>query len=214
MALAALLLLPFLHSPFTIDDPVYLYEAQHVLQDPLHPQSFDLVWSLGLHLRASQILPGGLAVPYLLVPTVLAGSAEWAGHLTQLILLLLALYSVALLALRLGLDQKQAAIAALLAASAPAVIGIAGTVMPDVAAMLFSSLGMERIVAWREERKWQQGLLATIWLTLAILTRAHTLALWPAALVFLLDGLEPKDVRSAGTGFRARFPPLIRAPGA
>ncbi len=49
---------PFLHAPFTIDDPIYLREAQHVLEDPLHPQAFNMVWSTDLNLRASKILPG------------------------------------------------------------------------------------------------------------------------------------------------------------
>src|SRR5277367_2847635 len=78
MVLAALLLLPFLNAPFTIDDPLYLREAQHVLTDPLHPQAFNVVWSMDVNLRASQILPGGIAVPYLLLPTALAGCPEWA----------------------------------------------------------------------------------------------------------------------------------------
>src|SRR5580692_5124726 len=106
IVLAALLLLPFLNTPFTIDDPIYLREAQHALVDPLHPQAFDLVWSADLNLRASEILPGGLAVPYLLLPTALAGSPEWAGHLTQLLLLVAAIFVVALTALRLDLDLR------------------------------------------------------------------------------------------------------------
>lgn len=48
MLLAALLVLPFLDTPFTIDDPIYLREAQHILVDPLHPQAFSMVWSTDL----------------------------------------------------------------------------------------------------------------------------------------------------------------------
>src|SRR5690349_10593158 len=88
MVVATMLLLPFLRTPFTIDDPLYLREAQHVLTDPLHPQSFSIVWSAYQNLRASQILPGGQAVPYLLAPVAWAGSSEWAGHLAQLVMLL------------------------------------------------------------------------------------------------------------------------------
>src|ERR1700744_6005949 len=68
MALAAVLLLPFLNTPFTIDDPIYLREAQHALEDPLHPQAFQIVWDFEVSRPASQILPGGLFVPYLLIP--------------------------------------------------------------------------------------------------------------------------------------------------
>jgi hypothetical protein len=201
MLLATLLLLPFLNTPFTIDDPIYLREAQHALVEPLHPQAFSMVWSTDLNLRASQILPGGVAAAYLLIPTALAGCQEWAGHLTQLILLLAALFAVALLALRLGMDHRQARWAALLTAACPAVLGMAGTVMPDVPAMLFATLGMERILAWGDEQKWHQALLAAIWLALAALTRTHTLLILAPALVLLLNRINP-----------IRFLPLLLAP--
>jgi hypothetical protein len=212
LAVAALVLLPFLNTPFTIDDPIYLSEARHVLSDPLHPQAFSMVWSTDLNLRVSQILPGGIAVPYLLVPAALTGCAEWAGHLTQLLLLLAAVYAIALAALRLGLDPRHARLAALLTATCPAVLGMAGTVMPDVAAMLFAALGMERIAAWRVGRRWQQAMLATLWLALATLTRTHTLLILPAAFVLLLDGITRDEIRASLHRFPARFLPLLLTP--
>jgi hypothetical protein len=212
MVLAAVLVAPFLNTPFTIDDPIYLREAQQVLTDPLHPQAFTMVWSSDLNLRASQILPGGVFVPYLLIPTALAGCKEWVGHVTQLILLLLAVWATALAALRLGLDERQARLAALLTAACPAVLGIAGTVMPDIPAMLLVILGMERIIAWREDRKWHQALLATCWLTLAALTRTHTIVILAAAFVLLLDGITAKEIRSSFLCFPARFLPIVATP--
>jgi hypothetical protein len=212
MVLAAVLLLPFLNTPFTIDDPLYLREAQHALVEPLHPQAFSMVWSTDLELRAGQILPGGVSVPYLLLPTALAGCAEWAGHLTQLLLLLAALYATALAALRLGLDRMQTRFVVILTATCPAVLGIAGTVMPDIPAMLFVVLGMERLIAWREDRHWSQATGATLWLTLAALTRAHTIVALPAAFVFLLDGIRAEEIRSSFRSFRARFLPLVLTP--
>jgi hypothetical protein len=212
MALAVLILAPFLSSPFTIDDPIYLREAQHALIDPLHPQAFSMVWSTDLNLRASQILPGGIAVPYLLIPAALAGCAEWAAHLTQLVLLLIAIYGTALLSLRLGLDSASARWAALLTATCPAVLGMAGTVMPDVAAMAFTVLGMERIVACRGDRRSTQALAASLWLALAALTRAHTILVLAPAFVLLLDGLEPDQIQSSFRNFPARFLPVILTP--
>src|SRR5437868_15366279 len=43
--LAALLLLPFLWKAFTIDDTLFLKQAQHLLVDPWHPTAFDTVWT-------------------------------------------------------------------------------------------------------------------------------------------------------------------------
>ncbi len=212
MILAALLLAPFLNNPFTIDDPLYMREAQHTLIDPLHPQAFNMVWSLDLNLRASTILPGGIAVPYLLIPAVLAGSTEWAAHLTQLVMLLGALYATTLAGLRLGMDRRQAGLTALLTGACPAVLGIAGTVMPDIPAMLFVILGMERMLAWRDERKWHQAVAATFWLTLAALTRIQTILILAPAFVLLLDGITVEGIRASFTRFPARFLPLVLTP--
>ena len=212
MLLAALLLLPFLNTPFTIDDPLYLREAGQILTDPLHPQAFDIVWSTDLNLRASQILPGGILAPYLLIPTALAGYAEWVGHLTQLLLLLAAIYATTCTALRLGLDRRQATMAALLTAACPAVLGMAGTVMPDIPAMLFTILGLERIIAWRDDQRWHQAFLAALWLTCAALTRTHTLLALAPASVFLLDGITPDEIRSSFKRFPARFLPVLLVP--
>jgi hypothetical protein len=212
MVIATLLLIPFLNTPFTIDDPIYLREAQQVLSDPLHPQAFNMVWSFDIDLRASQILPGGIFVPYLLIPTALTGCKEWAGHLTQLILLLAALLATALAALRLGLNREQARLCALLTAACPAVLGMAGTVMPDIPAMLLVILGVERVIAWRNERRWHQAFAATGWLTLAVLTRTHTIVILAAVFVFLLDGISAEEFRASFRRFPARFLPIVLTP--
>ncbi len=212
MVLAAILLAPFLGTPFTIDDPIYLREAQHVLEDPLHPQEFNIVWDLEVSRPVSQIVPGGMFAPYVLLPTALSGSKEWVGHLTELILLLAALLVTALAGLRLGLDRRQARLAALLTAACPAVLGMAGTVMPDITAMLLAILGMERVLCWREERKWQQALAAGCCLTLAALTRAHTLVILAAAVVFLLDGISIEQIRESFRVFPLRFLPVLLTP--
>jgi hypothetical protein len=212
MVVAALLLLPFLNTPFTIDDPIFLREAQHVLKDPLHPQAIDMVWSADVTRRASDIQPGGVAAPYLLVPMVMAGNAEWAGHLTQLILFEIAIFAAALAALRLRMDTMQAGLAAMLVATCPAALGMAETVMPDIAATMFVILGMERLICWRDRRKWSAGLLVAVWLTLAALTRPHTIVILPAAFVLLLDGIARDEIRASFAHFPVRFVPLLLIP--
>jgi len=212
MGIAVFLVAPFLKTPFTIDDPLYLREAQHVLVDPLHPQAFNIVWSSDRSLRASDILPGGILVPYLLLPVALTVCREWAGHLVTLLLLLVAVLATVLLAVRLGLDSKQARLAAILTAASPAVLGMAGTVMPDVAAMTLVILGMERILAWRTDRKWSQALLAALWLTLAALTRVHTILAHAPAAVFLMDGVRAEKASAPVRRFPSRFLPIVSTP--
>ena len=165
MCVAVLLLLPFLNTPFTIDDPIYLREAQHVLTDPLHPQAFNIVWSTDFNLRASEDSSGRYrSFLIFLYPPCWQTRPSGVGHLTQLLFLLAAIVATALTASRLGLSARQARWSAILTATCPAVLPMAATVMPDIAAMLFSILGMERIITWRDGRKWHQAGLAIFWL--------------------------------------------------
>jgi hypothetical protein len=151
-------------------------------------------------------------VPFLLVPAALSKHPEVVGHLTQILLLWIALYVTALIGLRLGLDQRGAVAAVLLTAATPAVLGMAGTVMPDIGALAYTVLAVERILAWRQDRKWHQAAAAAIWLSLDILTRVHTVLLLASALVFLLNGIRFNEIRSSFTNFRTRYLPLLLVP--
>jgi hypothetical protein len=181
LCLAAVLLLPFLHKAYTIDDPVFLHEARALLTDPLHPSAFEMVWSTERHLRASAFLPGGPLAASVLLPLALADWKEWAGHLLMLIYFGVAIVGTAALARRLGLSPWVQHGAALLTASAPAALGMAGTVMPDIPAMMFAVLGMERLVAWIQNRSRGAGLAAAVLLALAALTRINLLVLLAVA---------------------------------
>lgn len=177
LALAAIVLLPFLGKAYTIDDPVFLREAQHLLTAPLHPSAFEIVWTNDHRLRASAFLPGGQAIAYLLLPLALADWQEWAAHLLMLVYFMLAVTGTAALARQLGLSPWAQQAAALLTASAPVALGMAGTVMPDIPAAMFSVWGMERYVVWVRTRRWSAGLAAACLLACAVLTRMNLLAL-------------------------------------
>ena len=177
LALAAVVLLPFLHKAYTIDDPVFLREAQTVLTNPLHPSAFRMVWASERNLRASEFLPGGPVIAYALVPLALARWREWAGHLLMFIYLAIAIIATAALARRFGLSPWAQQAAAVLAASAPVALGMAGTLMPDIPAMMFVVLGMERFMAWTQSHRWGAGVLAALFLALAVLARINLVVL-------------------------------------
>jgi hypothetical protein len=177
LALAAVVLLPFLNKAYTIDDPIFLREAQSVLTDPLHPSAFSMVWSSDRRLRASEFLPGGPVAAYVLVPIALARWREWAGHLLTFVYFAVAIVATVALARRLGLSPWAQQAAGLLTASAPAALGMAGTVMPDIAAMMFTALGMERYIEWTRSRRSATGIWAAAFLALAALTRINLLVL-------------------------------------
>jgi hypothetical protein len=174
---AAIVLMPFFGKAYTIDDPTFLHEARSVLTDPLHPSAFELVWSSERRLRASAFLPGGPVAAYVLVPLALARWQEWAGHLLMFIYFAIAIVASVALARRLGLSPWAQQAAGLLTASAPAALGMAGTVMPDIPAMMFSALGVERFLEWTQHHRLRAGIWAAVFLALAVLTRINLLVL-------------------------------------
>ena len=74
MALAVLAPLLFVTKPYTIDDPIFLGEARHLLTHPLHPTAFELVWNQERSQHASAFLPGGPRAGCLLVPIAVVGA--------------------------------------------------------------------------------------------------------------------------------------------
>ena len=183
---ASLLLLPFLNKPFTIDDPLFLREAKHALVDPLHPADFEQVWNSGDRQKLSQYLLGGTLPAYVLAPVAALGGREWMAHLYQWLLLCGFLVAGVSVARRLGCDRRQANIVALLIASNPVTLAMAATCMPDVMAMMFGMAGMDRLLLFREERRWGAGLASGLLLAAALLCRASTAPLLLVAALLLM----------------------------
>jgi len=192
--LASLLLLPFLDKPFTIDDPLFLREAQHALIDPAHPADFEQVWNAGDRLKLSQYLLGGTLPAYVLAPVAALGSREWVAHLYTWGFLCAFLLACASLARRLGCDARQAGIVTLLVGTNPVTLAMSATCMPDTIAAAFATWGLDRVLAFREGRGAQAGALAALLLAGAVLCRASTAPLLLVAALLLL----PAKWRRAG----------------
>jgi hypothetical protein len=206
LVLAVLVLVPFHDKAFTIDDTVFMMEARHALVDPLHPTAFEMTWG---EAPGRLGLASGPIMAWLLIPSVLAGGAEWVAHAVQLALLALGILSTVALAMRLGLSPRWAAAAGLLLASTPATLAMAGTAMADVPAMALGVIGLERLIAWRQERRVAQGVLAAVALGLAPLARPHlALLLGVGAILGFDDLLAPLAWRERVQ----RWLPLAAAP--
>jgi 4-amino-4-deoxy-L-arabinose transferase-like glycosyltransferase len=194
--LSVALLAPHLGKAFTLDDPVFMRTAEHALADPLHPTAFEMVWR-NVPERTSELVPTGPVMPWLLVPAALAGGSEAVAHLLQLAMLWLAIVSTVALARRLGVAARWTWAAGVLVVVTPAVLGMAATAMPDVSAMALGAAGIERFVAWSDERRAVRGLTAGVLLALAALTRTHALLLIAVAGVLTLHAaLQTKAWRS------------------
>jgi 4-amino-4-deoxy-L-arabinose transferase-like glycosyltransferase len=201
------LLVPVRGKAHAIDDVTFLLQAQQVVHSPLQPTAFDLVAD-GERVRLSVALVSGPLMAYLLVPSVLMGGSEWVAHLVPLLLMLVAVWATVSIAFRLGLGKSAARAAGLLLASTPAVIGMATTSMADVPAMAFGVLGMERLLAWRDENRPHQWISAGLAFALAVLARSQLLLLLP---VGALAMSREYSVRGLGRAATRVWAPMLLA---
>ena len=194
MLLGIVLLLPFLNKAYNIDDPPFLLEARQILKTPLQPWSFPICWNGNLVCIAQAGSSGanvreGL-MGYVLVPVILAGGAEWLAHLIQIVFVCWVVAGMVALTLRMGFSRSQAIAAGLLVVAIPPLLPMANTAMPDVLALALVLTGMERLLAWKEERSWQQGVLAGAMLGLAPYARPHVALFLPLGALWLFDELK------------------------
>lgn len=210
-ALALGALLPFLDKAFTIDDTLFLLQAQQALKDPLHPTAFDVVWDKNVWMRCSAIMPSGPVQAFLLIPSLLLGGAEWAAHAVQLAVLCLGLIGTIRLSRALGGSVFQAAFAASIVAVSPCVIGMAGTVMPDVPAMAFGVLGLDAALRWKRDRRIIAALACIFHCALAALARPHAGAFVGVAFLMLAEHKEEKGLRGIEWHWSVIWPVLIAA---
>jgi hypothetical protein len=195
LLLATACLLPFLNKPFLIDDPHFLMMARQIVMHPMHPMDFTECWNLSNDCtKAYALTPGNALLGYVLVPTVLGGAHEWMVHLTQLVLVFIAIAAMTSLVLRFGWDRPHAIAGALLLVATAPFLPMASTSMPDILATAVALVAMERLAAWKAERKWGQGAAAAVALGLAGFARPHLALLLPLAAFFLLESTNPKEV--------------------
>jgi 4-amino-4-deoxy-L-arabinose transferase-like glycosyltransferase len=129
-----------------------------------------------------------------LVPTVLYGTHEWMAHLTQLVLVWIAVVAMTALIFRFGWGRRHAIAGALLLVALPPFLPMASTAMPDILATALALVAMERLAAWKAELKWSQCAAAAVALGLAGFARPHLALLLPLAAFFLLDSNDPREI--------------------
>jgi len=195
LLLATLCLLPFLNKPFVVDDPYFLTMARQIVKHPTRPMDFTICWNLFPDCTKAYVLTTGNALMgYALVPTVLSGAHEWTAHLTQLVLVWVAIVAMSSLVLRFGRDRQHSIVGALLLVAIAPFLPMASTAMPDILATALALVAMERLAAWKAERKWSQCVAAGIALGLAGFARTHLMLLLPLGAFYLLESAEPKEL--------------------
>jgi hypothetical protein len=199
IAIAVVAYVCFLNKAFNLDDVVFLLMSKHQLTDPLHPASVFV--SLNGHPPdwISNGMWSGPVMPTLLMPSLAAGGAEWLAHLAQLLVFVLGIVSSAALAIRLGLTAASARWVSLLVTTSPAVLAMASTAFPDIPTMAFGAWGIERLVAYRDERGWWRAVSATGGLALCVLSRQHG-CLLVACMVPVMLGRWPSGLAEWRSG--------------
>jgi hypothetical protein len=221
LLLATVCLLPFLNKPFNIDDPYFLMVAQQIVKHPSHPMNFGICWNGEFAVDCRQAyqfasgnpLLGQVAQGYVLVPTVLGGGHEWAAHLTQLVLIWIAVIAMTSLVFRFGRDRWHAMSGALLLVAIPPFLPMANTAMPDILSTTLALIAIERLAAWKAEQKWSQALAASIALGLAGFARPHLSLLIPLAAFFMLESTEPREMLAQIRRRPWRWTPVIAGLG-
>jgi hypothetical protein len=210
--LSAAFLLPYLNKAFTIDDPVFLLQAQQIRKSPLHPMALNICWVEDYECGpVAQDMPGNVLMSYYLVPVAGRGHPESLVHLMQILALWCAIASTVSLAFRFGFGSFGAFVAGLLVAATPPVMAMASTAMPEMLAMFLGVIAIDRLVAWKEDGKTFDGAVSALTLGLAPIARVHLIFLWPIAVVLLGDGSRLFDVRSWLALPKRRWIPLIVA---
>lgn len=198
IVVAALSLAPFLTAAFRIDDPVFLWAAERIFVAPFDPGGLPIVWTMPVVDRLSKMMAGSPAAAYVFFPAALAGGAEWVAHAEQIVFVAIAIVATIALGRRLGLPRRPVAHAGLLLAACPTVLGMAGTAMPDVAAMASGTAALERLLAWQQTGRIGAAVASALLLAITMHARLHAAALLAVGLLLLLA--DPRRGRTDGRG--------------
>ena len=182
-------LLPFSAKPAHIDDPIFIWTAQHIVHHPLDPYGFPAVWWwLATPMWQVQQNPP-LAAYYMALIGSVAGWSERALHLGFLLPAIVVVLATYRLALRLTKKPLLAAVATLFA---PGFLVSATSLMCDVPML---ALWLLAIVLWLEglDNERRRALYLTssaLLIAFCALTKYFGMALLPLLFAYSLFRLR------------------------
>ena len=191
-------LAPFVNKAFTIDDPLFLWAAQHIRQHPLDPYGFDVNWYLYPMRMADVTKNPPLACYFLALAGRLFGWSETALHAAFLLPAAGAAWGTYRLAKGLCSRPLLATLAGVLT---PVFLVSSTNVMCDTMMLCF---WVWSLVCWRrglERPGWL--IVAGVLISLCALTKYFGVSLIPLLFVYtLLRSREGANIqaRSAGDG--------------
>jgi len=180
---ALFFLAPFAGKAVHIDDPMYLWAARHIQEEPFDFYGFDVNWYGTDTPMVETNKNPPLVSFYLALSAALFGWSEWALHLAILLPALAVIASVSFLARFFGASPIGAALTALVM---PAMFVSSTTLMSDV---LMLSLWCGSLALWlwgMREKRDLALLLGAILAGLCVLAKYFGLSLLPLLIAFSL----------------------------
>ena len=174
-------LLPFINRAFNMDEPLFIWSAQHIQNDPLNFYGFQVNWEGREAAMASVNQNPPLAAYYLALIGSFFGWSEAALHLGFLLPALALVLGTYFLARSLGAD---ALAAGLVVIATPVFLLSSASVMCDT---MMVALWTWSVVFWIEGLKRESPtrlLVSAILITLCCLTKYFGMSLIPLLLVY------------------------------
>ncbi len=192
LALAtAVVLLPFIGKPFNIDDPLFVWVAQHIKSHPLDPYGFNVNW-YGYEMPLWGVTKNPpFACYYLALFGSLFGWSEPVLHASLLLPAIAAVAGTYRLAARFC---KHPLCAALLALFTPVFLVSSNTVMCDVLMLAFWVWAVVFWIEGTERKRPAQLAFAALFMTLAALTKYFGACVIPLVIAWSLCRKQPLKV--------------------
>lgn len=188
--LLAILYLPFLNKPFTIDDTVVLTVARQILQDPLRPFDTTINW-FGDPEPMFEVTTNPPFVSYWLAPVLaIFGLNEVALHLWQLPWVILMAAGVGVLSRRFCGGSLWPV---LLVLSSPAV-AVSVNCMRDVPAAAMATAGIAFFVSGSDARDWRRLLGGGLLVGFAAFSKYPHIAMVLVMALYVLLHQRPKHL--------------------
>jgi 4-amino-4-deoxy-L-arabinose transferase-like glycosyltransferase len=189
---AAVLTLPFVNKAFHVDDPLFIWTAKHILQDPLRFFDFPVNWDRSEQ-RMWQVMQNPPLVSYYLAPFgALFGWSEWVMHLAMFPFTVSAALGTYVLLKRF---TRAPLLGTLLFMICPAFAVSATQTMSDVAMVSFWLWALN---AWLygldTEKPWWFGISAVLIVVAALTKYFAVISLVPLLFVYTWLG-DPKHRR-------------------
>jgi hypothetical protein len=181
--ITAAALAPFINKAFYVDDPLFIWMAQHIVRHPLDPYGFDLNWSSFTETMSAAMQNPPLCSYYIATVAGLFGWKEPVLHLAFLLWAIISITGTFALARRFCQDPFSAA---LLTLFTPVFLVSGTTLMCDVMMLAFWIWALEFWLAGLERKRWSRFLISGALISAAVLTKYFGIVLVPLLAVYTL----------------------------